>query len=173
MDEAVQVVVDMNANMWAALKHSLQDLSEDEIQWRPLPEANSIRVIVRHLRIEAEWHVSSLERGEPMPTVAVPASQQTVDAVTDDFTENLGKLEDACVRFLDILRTTTLSRLRELTAAAYGKKADAEGARYFLGYHHAAHLAMHCGQIRLIRNLYRKTRGEPARFVPENPTYRR
>ena len=30
---------------------------------------------------------------------------------------------------------------------------------------------MHCGQIQTIRNLYRKTRGEPARFFPENPTY--
>ena len=35
------------------------------------------------------------------------------------------------------------------------------------------HLAMHCGQIRSIRNLYRKTRGEPLRFFPDNPTFPR
>ena len=40
-----------------------------------------------------------------------------------------------------------------------------------LAYHQATHLARHTGQIRTIRNLYRKTRGEPARFFPDNPTY--
>ena len=30
---------------------------------------------------------------------------------------------------------------------------------------------MHWGQVRTLRNLYRKTRGEPARFFPDNPTF--
>ena len=173
MDDALQVLSDMNASMWAALKNSLEDLSDEEISWRPVPEANTISLIVRHLRIEAEWHVDSLERGEPMPTAAVSPSQDLIDAVPDDFGVNVKSLEKACVRFLEILRATTLNRLRERTAAAYGKLAEAEGRRYFLGYHHATHLAAHCGQIRTIRNLYRKTRGQPARFFPENPTYPR
>jgi hypothetical protein len=42
---------------------------------------------------------------------------------------------------------------------------------HFLGLHQAMHLAMHPGQIRTIRNLHRTTRGEPARFFPENSTY--
>jgi hypothetical protein len=42
-----------------------------------------------------------------------------------------------------------------------------------LAYHQATHLAYHTGQIRSIRNLYRKIRGEPARFFPENPTFPR
>ena len=61
--------------------------------------------------------------------------------------------------------------LRERTATAYGKLSESEGRSYFLAYHHAAHVAMHCGQIRMIRNLYRKARGEPPRFFPDNPTY--
>ncbi|MBI4520207.1 MAG: DinB family protein [Gemmatimonadetes bacterium] len=172
MVDALQVVVDMNANMWAAVKHALQDLTEEEAHWRPLPQANTISVIVRHLRIEAEWHLHSLEHGEPMPTIAVPPSQEALAAVSDDFEENFKTLEQFCTRFLEILRTTTLSTLRERTATAYGKVSEREGGTYFLGYHHATHLAMHCGQIRAIRNLYCKTRGKPARFVPENPTYR-
>jgi hypothetical protein len=96
-----------------------------------------------------------------------------IDAVPDDFGVNFKNLEKACARFLEILRATTLNRLQERTASAYGKRAEAEELRYFLGYHHATHLAMHCGQIRTIRNLYRKTRGQPARFFPENPTYPR
>jgi hypothetical protein len=30
---------------------------------------------------------------------------------------------------------------------------------------------MHWGQVRALRNLYRKSRGEPARFFPDNPTF--
>ncbi|HYS54872.1 MAG TPA: DUF664 domain-containing protein [Thermoanaerobaculia bacterium] len=172
MDDAPQVVFDMNQRMWAAVKNSLDDLAKEEIQWRPLPQANSIVIIVRHLRIEAEWHLESLRSGAPMPTIAVPASQEAIDAVTDDFEMNFTALSEACTQFLNILRTTTLDTLHERTASAYGTLSEKEGGRYFLGFHHATHLAMHCGQIRMIRNLFRKTRGEPARFFPENPTYR-
>lgn len=42
---------------------------------------------------------------------------------------------------------------------------------HLLGYHHAIYLAMHWGQIRSLRNLFRTTRGLPARFVPDNPTF--
>ena len=159
--------------MLAALKNALQDLTEEEIHWRPLPQANTISVIVRHLRIESEWHLASLERGEPMPTIAVAPSQEAIDAVPDDFQENFKKLEEFSTRFLELLRTTSLNTLRERTVGAYGKVSEMDGRTYFLGYHQATHLAMHCGQIRTIRNLYCKTRGEPARFFPENPTYPR
>jgi hypothetical protein len=171
MDDALRVISDMNASMWSALKNALEDLDEEEIQWRPLPQANTINVIVRHLRIEADWHLDSLERGQPMPTIATSPSQEAIDAVPLDFEENFKKLEELYTRFLHILRTMPLNTLRERTAAAYGTRSESEGRRYFLGYHQATHLAMHCGQIRTIRNLYRKTRGEPARFFPENPTY--
>lgn len=173
MDDALRIVFEMNSSMWEALRNALEELTEEEARWRPLPQANTISVIVRHLRIEAEWHVNSLARGEPMPTIAVAPSQEAIDAVTDDFAENFRMLEELCTRFLEILQDTTVSTLRDRTAAAYGKVSESEKRRYLLGYHHATHLAMHCGQIRTIRNLYRKTRGEPARFFPENPTYRR
>jgi len=106
-----------------------------------------------------------------MPTIAVPASQEAIDAVPEDFERNFAKLEKFCTQFLEILRTTTVDTLRGRTASAYGKVSETAGRRYFLAYHHAMHLAIHCGQIRTIRNLYCTTRGEPARFVPENPTY--
>jgi hypothetical protein len=173
MDDALRVVFEMNASAWAALKNALEDLTEEETHWRQLPQGNTIGVIVRHLRIESEWHLHSLERGDPMPTVAVPPSQEAIDAVSEDFEENFQKLEKFCTRFLEILRTTTLNTLRERTTAAYRKVSESEGRRYLLGYHQATHLAMHCGQITMIRNLYRKTRGEPLRFFPENPTFPR
>jgi hypothetical protein len=54
MDDALRVVVEMNETIWGRLKNALEDLSEEEIYWRPLPQANTINVIIRHLRIEAQ-----------------------------------------------------------------------------------------------------------------------
>jgi hypothetical protein len=171
MDDALRVVVEMNQSMWGRLKRSLEDLSEDEVEWRPLPQANNINVIVRHLRIEAEWHLASLEHGELMPTIATTPSQDAIDAVPMDFEANFRKLEELYARFLELLAASTLVSLKQRTAAAYGKASEVEGRTYMLAYHQAMHLAAHCGQIQNIRNLYRKTRGQPARFFPENPTY--
>ena len=168
MDDALRVVAEMNESIWDRLKNALEDLSEEEIHWRTLPQANTINVIIRHLRIEAQWHLDSLERGAPMPTIAVAAPLEAIDAVPADFEENFKRLDELYTRFVEILRTATLEALQQRTTAAYG---EARGLTYLLGYHQAIHLAMHCGQIRTIRNLYRKTRGELARFHPENPTY--
>ena len=171
MDDALDVICDMNENIWLRVTRALEDLSEEEIQWRPLPQANNINLIVRHLRIEAEWHLHSLERGAPMPTIAVPASQEAIDAISFDFQNNLKELEKLYRRFLEILRQVSLSALQQRTADAYGEWSKRKGNLYLLGYHQATHVATHCGQIQMIRNLFRKTRGEPARFFPDNPTY--
>ena len=168
MDAALQVVVEMHEHLWGRLKNALEDLSAEAMHWRPLPHANTISVIIRHLRIEAQWHLDSVERGEPMPTIAVAASQAAIDAVPADFDENFTRLEELYMRVVERLRTATLATLQQRTAATYG---ETRGLTYRLGYHQVTHLAMHCGQIRTIRNLYRKMRGEPARFFPENPTY--
>jgi uncharacterized damage-inducible protein DinB len=167
MDDALRVVVEMHECLWVRLKNALEELSEEERHWRLLPHANTINVIIRHLRIEAQWHLDSLERGEPMPTIAVAAPQEAINAVPMDFEANVTRLEELYARFVDLLRTATLETLQQRTAAAYG---DTRRLTY-LGYHQALHLARHRGQIRTIRNLYCKTRGEPARFFPDNPTY--
>src|SRR5712692_10421833 len=164
MDDALRVVVEMNHSMWGRLERSLEDLSDNEVEWRPLPQANNINVIVRHLRIEAEWHLASLEHGELMPTIAMSPSQEAIDAVPMDFEANFRKLGELYERFLELLAASTLASLKQRTAAAYGKASEVGGRTYLLGYHQATHLATHCGQIQSIRNLYRKTRGQPARF---------
>ena len=170
MDNTSEVLFEINETMWRVFQNALDDMTDDEADWRPLPQANSISLIVRHLRIEAEWHLNSLERGEPMPTIAVAAPQPVIDAITFDFRENRRTLENFYARFLELLKRTSIETLRQNTATAYGEAVQ-NNRRHFLAYHQATHLAMHCGQIRTIRNLYRKTRGEPPRFVPDNPTY--
>ena len=168
MEDALRVVVEMHETLWDRFKDTLVDLSEEERDWRPLPQANTINVIIRHLRIEAQWHLDSLERGEPMPTIAVSAAQEAIDEVPADLEENFKRLEELYTRFVEILRVTTPEELRQHTESAYG---EARQIKYGLAYHQAIHLAMHCGQIRTIRNMFCKLRGEPARFHPENPTY--
>jgi hypothetical protein len=173
MNDGLRIVSEMHQTLWDQFRASFDELTEDEIHWRSLPQANSINVIVRHLRIESEWHLRSLQSGEPMPTIAAPVSQAVIDAVSFDFAENLNTLQRLYTEFCDTLGTLSLETLKEKNAAAYGEALSGKRLAYMLAYHQATHLAYHTGQIRSIRNLYRKARGEPARFFPDNPTYPR
>ena len=86
-----------------------------------------------------------------------------------DFEQNARSLERDLAAFLAALRTIPVDVLEQRTKDAY--RHWPSRSPHFLGFHQAMHVAIHLGQIRTIRNLYRKTRGEPARFFPENPTY--
>jgi Protein of unknown function (DUF664) len=174
VDDGLSFVVEMNEAVWARFVADIGDVTPEEVDWRPLPQANSINVIVRHLRIEAEWHLASLERGATMPSDVPPELQKQIDSVPVDFAQNSKELASLYGRFLAVLRETPLTKLQLQTERAYGNPAHTPSIPpHFLGFHQATHLANHLGQIRALRNLYRKTRGEPARFHPTNPTYLR
>ena len=104
-----------------------------------------------------------------MPSEATEELQRQIDSVPLDFERNLKTFEDAYSSFLAALRKMTLVGLEQRTRAAY--QGWPSRSAHFLGFHQARHVSMHWGQIRTIRNLYRKTRGEPARFFPDNPTF--
>jgi len=166
-------LLDMNESIWSGFRTDLGDVTVDEADWRPLPHANSINIIVRHLRIEAGWYVASLERGELMPGAEVsPSFQQELDAVPLDFERNLKELDELYTRFNATLRGMTLAELEQRTALAYAARLR-KMPQHLLGFHQVVHLAMHWGQIRTIRTLYIKMRGEamPARYFPDNPSY--
>ena len=169
MDNALQVVVEMTERIGEEFKKDLEDVTSEEANWRPLPEANNITIILRHLCIEAQWHQASLERGEPMPSEVTEDLRRQIDSVPLDFDRNLKLFDEAYSHFLAALQTVTLVGLEQRSGSAY--QAWPSCSAHFLGFHQAMHVAMHWGQIRTIRNLYRKTRGEPARFFPENPTF--
>ena len=171
MDDGLSFVVEMNQAMWARFSADVSDVTPEEADWRPLPQANSINVILRHLRIEAEWHLASLERGAAMPGDVSPELQQQIDSVPMEFGQNLKELAGLFERYLAVLRETSLARLQVQTARAYGVSSGAPVPPHFLGFHQATHLASHLGQVRTLRNLYRRTRGEPGRHHPNNPTY--
>lgn len=173
MDEGLQIVVEMNAFTWNSFKKELQDVTVEEVDWRPLPEANTINLILRHLRIDMPWHLVSLEQGGNDAQQGTPDGHHAADSVALDFERNLKELDESHTRFMAALRRTTLSDLQRQTSIAYQDSPPGEGALpdHFLGFHFAVHLATHWGQIRALRNLYRKARGEPARFFPDNPTF--
>jgi hypothetical protein len=172
MDQALQLVIEMNQRIWSRFKDDLQDATPEEIDWRPLPQANNINAILRHLRIEAAWHLASLEHGEPMPVEFTNEFRQRVDLTPMDFQRNFKELEELFARFIAALGETTAPALEHSTRNAYQNLLGGVSLpMHLLGFHQALHLATHLGQIRSIRNLYRKTRGGPARFFPENPTF--
>src|SRR5439155_19948389 len=122
-----------------------------------------------HLRIESEWHLNSILRGDVMPFGVSPDLQRQIDAVSLNFNANRDALMQSGAAFMKHLQVMTPSALRERTAQAYDAKAGQ--TPHLLAYHQAMHLMTHCGQIRMIRNLYGKNRGERPRFFPDNPTY--
>ena len=169
-DEAMEPIVEMNKWLWQRFKSALDDVTTEEANWRPLPQANNISAIIRHLRIEAETHLAGLEGGEPLPVETTPNLQRMIDSTPIDFDENLKELEKLYVSFMALLEKATFSELRRRSASAY-RNYPGERPQHLLSFHQSVHLTLHLGQIRMIRNLYRTTRGEPARFFPENPMF--
>jgi len=49
MDEAIQLAIEMSEANWHNFKNDLKDLTPDEINWRPLPQANNVNVLLKHL----------------------------------------------------------------------------------------------------------------------------
>jgi hypothetical protein len=168
-DEAVRLIVEMNEAFWSGFKRDLEDVTPEEVDWRPLPEANTINLIVRHLRIEAAAHVARVEaageEGDP-----VEAAEASSDPVPLDFAGNMERLEDLHSRFTRALGRMTVAELERRSARAYQEK---EAPPHYVAFHLAGHLARHWGQVRTIRNLYCRARGQPARFFPDNPTFPR
>ena len=171
MDEALQLVIEMNEWTWQRFKDDLQDIAPEEIDWRPLPQANTINTIIKHLRVEAEWYVASLDHGEQSPYQDTASVQRLTDAIPLDFERNLKELEALYSLFIEALRKTTLNDLQQHTVLAQVFPGGAPHPASLLSFRQAVHLASHWGQIRTIRNLYRTTRGAPGRFFPHNPTF--
>ncbi len=115
MDEALQLVIEMSERNWHGFKDDLKDLTPEEIHWRPLPQANNIDLIVKHLRVEEQWYVVSLEYGEQSPYQDTASVQQLTDSVPLDFERNLQELEALHQRFIAALRRTTLADLKRKT----------------------------------------------------------
>lgn len=160
MDESLRVAIELNDYAWNGFKKDLEGVTMEELDWRPVPEANTINLIVRHLRIDTPWHLQGVGITSP---VAAP--------VPLDFERNLRELDEIYTGFIGALRRMTRGELEEQTGRAYRSAERGPVPAHFLGFHLALHVARHWGQVRTLRNLFCKTRGEPARFFPDNPSF--
>ena len=169
MDEAIRLAIEMSEANWTSFKNDLKNLTPDEINWRPLPQGNNVNVLMKHLRVVEELMLSRLEQGEQSPYGDAAGVQKLTDAVPLNFDQNMKELEEFHTRFITALQGTTLAELKRksfLTPFAQGPR-----PANTLLLAEISHLATHRGQIRTLRNLYRKAHGEPALFLPQNPTF--
>jgi DinB superfamily len=169
MDEAIQLAIEMSEANWNNFKNDLRDLTPDELNWRPLPQGNTIGMLVKHCRGVEELILSRLEQGEQSPYKDAASVQKLTDSIALNFEQNLRELEEFHQRFIAALGKTTLAELKRksfFTPFAQGPQ-PATG----LCLAEIGHLATHRGQLRTIRNLYRRTRGEQGLFLPQNPTF--
>ncbi|MGH8064335.1 MAG: DinB family protein [Candidatus Entotheonellia bacterium] len=169
MDEAIQLAIEMSEANWNNVKNDLKNLTPEEIDWRPLPQANNINVLVKHLRVVEELLFSRLEQGEQSPYRDGPSVQKLTDSVPQNFDRNMQQLEAFHHRFIAALRATTLAELKRKTFLTPFAQGPQPANTLLLG--EISHLATHRGQIRTVRNLYRKARGEQGLFLPQNPTF--
>lgn len=159
-------MVEINECAWQRFRKDIEGVTGEEADWRPVPEANSINLVLRHVLIDALWHVAAVEGSGEAPPSALPEEPPPLD-----FERNLEDLDASWARFIAGLRALTQPALKKRTLAAYQGAPQGPAPEHLLGFHFALHLTAHDGQIRALRNLYRRTRGETARFFPDNPTF--
>ena len=148
MDDALLLMIEMNEWIWKRFKDDLHDVTPEEVDWRPLPQANTINAIVKHLRVEAEWYLASLEHGEQSPYQDTASVQELTESIPLDFAQNFQELEGLYGRFTAALREMTLAALQQRTVLAQVFPGGAPYTAELLSFRQAVHLAMHWGQIR-------------------------
>ena len=119
MDTTIRLLVEINESQWTCFQHDLGELTEEEINWRPLPQANNINAILRHLLVESRWHLKALKTGEPMPAETNDGPALEINTAPLDFGKNRKELEDNYSSFIAILRETTPQGLKQRTHQAF------------------------------------------------------
>lgn len=150
MDPEIAMHQEMNDSTYEMLWSNLAGASEEELDWRPHPEANPVRWILGHLIWFEEWAADAIEETGRYGVDAGPAAidVETLDAARGHF---------------DLAR----QRLRSLTAtldeAGLAREIDylGSGPRSVraLIRGHTLHLAGHRYQIRYVRGAYARAHG--------------
>lgn len=169
MDQVIEFAVELMERNWNDLKNALQDMTDNELDWRPVPESNNIKSIVRHLRIVEQLYLSLVEDGDQTPWKNEDYVQQLTDSIPYDFQQNMKPLEDFHNRFVSLLKESTLAELKgQIFVESARSRPQAKDS---LILREIRHIATHGGQIRTLRNLYRRMKGEKGLFMPDNRTF--
>jgi hypothetical protein len=151
-----QLLDEMDEQMWQLLQRNPPGLTEEEADWRPHAEANSVRWMLGHLAWFEEWAHDALE-GRFL-------TDRDPTAYLD------GHVRDLMDRFTTARRRYR-ERINDLTAADLDAELSCFG-RYDLSglallKTHALHLAGHRFQVRYVRGTYSRAYGtRKAEFDP-------
>jgi hypothetical protein len=144
MHHDVEQLAAIAEDTYRALWANLAGVTEQELDWRPHPEANSCRWILGHLIWFEEWITSAIEGSPRSSGARGPMSLQIGDiaAIRSRFDAARASVEEARAR---------------ITAEDLGREIDFYGEtmtleRLFVT--HVTHLAGHRYQIRYIRGIH-------------------
>jgi DinB superfamily len=146
----VQLIDEMDEQMWTLLQRNLTGVTEAEADWRPHPMANTVRWMVGHLAWFEEWAHDALG-GE---------GRYLVDRDPTAYLD--GSIPDLIARFTTA-RTRYRARLSGLTEPELTKPLSYFGRYDVSGLDllrtHALHLAGHRFQVRYVRGTFSRAHG--------------
>src|SRR5262245_33381491 len=92
----VQLLDEMDQQMWSLLQRNLPNLSEAEADWRPHAAANSVRWIIGHLVWFEEWAHDALRRQGRFLTDRNPTAhlEGTIPELMNRFAEARARYRD-------------------------------------------------------------------------------
>lgn len=146
ISEAVkQASVEVLEKLHADIQEGLEGVPAAALNWRPLPEANSIVGLLSHM-VEASTYLLALGRGVP---VQRDRDAQFAKSATDG-AAFLGEVSAAWPGLVDAARAYSGA---DLAAARVIRGRTVNGAWCLA--HACAHMTEHWGQIQLTRDLFR------------------
>ena len=146
----VQLLDEMDEQMWTLLQRNLTGITEAEAAWCPHPDANPVRWMIGHLAWFEEWAHDALGR----------EGRYLVDRDPTAYWD--GTIPTLLAKFADA-RARYRARIGELTEQDLAARLSYFG-RYELSNlelltTHALHLAGHRFQVRYVRGTFSRAHG--------------
>ncbi|MGH7394361.1 MAG: DinB family protein, partial [Candidatus Methylomirabilales bacterium] len=96
MDPKIALLLEMERSVWSHIWQNLTGLTEEEYRWRPLPQANDINWILRHLA-GYERYCGNVVRGvdvgrAPWPDAPFPQIKRDLEELTADYQQAIAPL---------------------------------------------------------------------------------
>jgi hypothetical protein len=150
MHAHVQLLDEMDEQMWTLLQRNLTGITEGEADWRPHPQANPVRWMIGHLAWFEEWAHDALGR----------EGRYLIDRDPTAYLE--GTMPELIARFA-AARARYRARLAQLDEKALADSISYLGRYDVTGLEllktHALHLAGHRFQVRYVRGTFSRAHG--------------
>jgi len=148
MSEKKEMLKTVAENAFGRCDRVLKDMTEKEIEWRPVPESNNIRWILNHL--SRQWNISipRMIKGDPNYTPADwPDDYANSNPSLQKLMSDLEKGKAAVLSGIDALSPVDLDA--EIDLGRGGRKRLLMILAYLLeAVHHEGQIAMFRGNIR-------------------------